>query len=476
MSIVFIIATKHNIPVPQRSTMTTRGMPRCSNCGAATPEKPRFTDAPSPFRGLIAVNGAASGPDLIHYLQGVRVDILAQEETIRRAKVALEDAIGEKKRLQSIVDSHVGLMSAFRSFPPEVLTQIFHLAAVSRPDEPKDVSEVFDDLWKIAAVCRLWRSTVLSNPSLWASFSLYTGDVLSEKLETVLNRSCEAGMSIGIQESPFFFPRLGFLVERVFRTSHRWKRVWIQTSTADECSYAQIRGRLPLLEQLSLSADFDTFPWDTFLAFENAPRLREVVLGHGISPDCKRLALPWSQITSLYMNHAVEVADVRAVLSMTPNLQSLSFQHNHQRSNDWEPKRKEDIVTCTSLQSINVHDAAFFQTVTFPAVEEIDLEIHRTFNGVEDKNAWVDIFHDFLDRSGSPVKKLRLEIDEASPDYKRLLTNAFRLTHLDITVSSLSTATNLFRVLVLKRNKTSVLPQLQYLNLLWPRLGKPAHL
>ncbi len=96
-------------------------------------------------------------------------------------------------------------------------------------------------------------------------------------------------------------------------------------------------------------------------------------------------------------------------------------------------------------------------------MEEIDLEIYRAFYGVEDKNAWVDILHDFLDRSGSPVKKLRLEIDEPCPDYERLLNHAFRLTHLDITVSSLSTATTLFRVLALKGNKANVLPQLQYL-------------
>ncbi|KAK0484704.1 hypothetical protein IW261DRAFT_1560387 [Armillaria novae-zelandiae] len=444
--------------------MTTRRVPRCSNCGAATLKKPRFTDAPSPFRDLIAVNGAASGPELIHYLQGVHADILAQDETIRRVKVALEDAISEKDRLQRIADSHVGLMSAFRSFPPEVLAQIFHLAAVSRPNEqPKHITQVFNALWKIGAVCRLWRSIVLSNPSLWACFSFSTGDVLSTKLETVLDRSREAGLSIAFQESPFFFPQWDCL-ERVLSTCHRWRRVWIQTSATNACPYAQIRDQLPLLEQLSLSADYDTFPWDSFLAFENAPRLREVVLGHGISPECNRLALPWSQITSLHMNHAVEAADVRAVLSMTPNLRCLSFRpYKYKRINDWEPKSKEDIVKCTSLQSLNVHDAAFLRTVTFPAVEEIDLEIYHAFYDVKDKNAWVDIFHDFLGRSGSPVKTLRLEIGEPCPDYGKLLNNAFRLTHLDITVSSLSTATALFRVLALNGDKTNVLPQLQYL-------------
>ncbi|KAK0451792.1 hypothetical protein EV421DRAFT_1773077 [Armillaria borealis] len=452
--------------------MTTRRVPRCSNCGAATPKKPRFTDAPSPFRNLIAVNGAASGPELSHYLQGVHADIFAQDETIRLAKAALEEALGEKDRLQRIADSHVGLMSAFRSFPPEVLSQIFHLAAVSRPNEqPKNITRVFNALWKIGAVCRLWRSIVLSNPSLWACFSFCTGDVLSTKLDTVLDRSREAGMSIAIQESPFYSPRDS--LERVLRTSHRWKRVWIQTSAVDASPYAQIRDRLPLLEQLSLSTDYDAFQWDSFLAFENAPRLREVVLGRGISPACKRLALPWSQITSLHMNHAVEVADVRAVLSMTSNLRSLSFQHNYKRSNDWKPKSNEDIVTCTSLQSVNVHDAAFLRTVTFPAVEDIHLEIYWAFYGLEDINAWVDIVHDFLDRSGSPVKKLRLVIYETCPYYDRLLNNAFRLTHLDITVSSLSTATMLFQVLALKRNKTNVLPQLQYLKVKAAEVTQP---
>ncbi|KAK0205378.1 hypothetical protein DFS33DRAFT_1327818 [Desarmillaria ectypa] len=455
--------------------MITKRVPRCPNCDAVTPTKTRFTDIPSPFRDLIAVNGAASGSQLSCYLQGVRADISAQHDTIRRIKIAFKEAQDERDRLQRIADSHVGLMSAFRKFPPEILTQIFQLAVASPPGEqPKGIMQVFESLWRIGAVCGLWRSIVLSNPPLWACFTIGFSSIKSVMplLETVLDRSREARMTIAIRGN-IWYSQENYVLERVLRTSHRWKRAWVESSEADVGYYTQIRGQLPLLEQLSLSAAYDVFPWEDFRAFENAPRLREVILGLGISPACHRLALPWSQITSLYMRHAVEVADVRAVLSMTPNLQSLSFQHNHGRVNDWEPKSKEDIVTCVSLQSVKAHDAGFFQTVKFPAMEEIDLAIYGELDGVEGENVWVDIFHDFLDRSCSPAKKLRLQIGEVFSNYERVFNNAFRLTHLDITVSSLAAAAMLFRVLVLTEDKTNVLPQLQCLKAKAVEVKKP---
>ncbi|KAK0469101.1 uncharacterized protein EV420DRAFT_8559 [Desarmillaria tabescens] len=454
--------------------MAIRRVVRCPNCDAATPKKPRFTDAPSPFRDLIAVNGAACGSQLDHYLQGVRADISAQDETIGRIEIALREAQDERNHLQRIADSHIGLMSAFRRFPPEILAQVFQSAVASPPDEqPKGIFQVFQGLWRIGSVCRLWRSTVLSNPSLWACFTIGFGsrDTVS-LLETVLVRSREAGMTVAIRGS-VWHSHENYTLKRVLGTSHRWKRVWIEVCSADAGYYEQIRGRLPLLEQLSLSAAYNRFPGEDFRAFENAPRLRKVALGLGISPACHRLVLPWSQITSLYMRHSVETSDVRAVLSMTPNLRSLSFQHSYGHVNDWEPKSKEDTVTCVSLQSITVHDTGFFQTVTFPVAEEINLATYEELDGLEGERSWVDIFHDFLDRSGSPVKKLKLYIREISPNYERMLYNAFRLTHLDITVSSLAAAGMLFRVLVLTGDKTNVLPQLQCMKAKAVEVTKP---
>ncbi|KAG7442843.1 uncharacterized protein BT62DRAFT_360073 [Guyanagaster necrorhizus] len=428
--------------------MANKRVPHCPDCGVATPKKLRFTDAPSPFRDLIAVNGIASRSEVEYYLQGVHNDISAQDDTIRRIKAALTEAENERKRLQWLADSHIALTSAFRKFPPEILTQIFHLVVASPPGErPDGIKQVFKGLWNIGAVCRLWRSIVLANPSLWASFTIEDSGSRSlvSLLDTLLDRSCEVGMTIAIRGSIW---REKHVLERAFCTSHRWKRAWIEFSYMDEVSYDQIRGRLPLLEQLSLSAMMfaEAFSWGDFRVFEDAPRLREVVLGAGI-PPAWRLLLPWSQITSLCMCHSVEVADLRAVLSIAPNLQSLSFQRIYGLDDDWEPKSEEDIVTCVSLQNIKVHEAALFRTVNLPSVQGIDLEISEdSLDGVNDEKTW-----------------LRLQINEVYSNFERMLNSVFRLTHLDITLSSLSAATMLFQMLVLKEDKTNVLPQLQCL-------------
>ncbi|SJL13811.1 uncharacterized protein ARMOST_17259 [Armillaria ostoyae] len=326
----------------------------CPACrfDVATPVT-RFTSTPSPFSILITTNGRVSPSDddlLSHYLQGVRADISAQDDVIRRIKSALTRAENEKNRLQGVFDSHAALRSPVRKCPPEVLTEIFH--------------------WTIA--------------------TLHNGNHL------------------GLRE---------------------------------------LNARLS-----KISAD--------------APQLRALVLDGNI--PVQTLALPWTQIISLDINYVIDRDDLSAVLSMTPNLQVLTLEYDevNRRTDGWKSRKSEDIVTCPSLRRVHVTDLALFQSFNFPSLEELSLRllgVAPDWLGRKDDKKMADIFHGFLERSGSPIKKLKLEDTADVPDFPRTFHMAFRLVDLDITLPDPATAALFFRALLSTGDKTDVLPELRSL-------------
>ncbi len=333
----------------------------CPACGVdvATPVVTRFTDTASPFLILISKNEIVSTSDeelLSHYLQGVQADISAQNDVIQRIKSALMRAENEKNRLQGVFDSHSALRSSFRRCPPEILTEIFHCTIATPLDDiPLSLRELSARLSRVSAVCRLWRTTVLSSPSLWARFRLLGSENQGSMplLQTVLDHSREASLSIychsmyGVNKGEHAFLR------RVLGTSQRWKQAWIELGKSNIDIYAQIRGWPPKLEWLELSVHrhFDDIEWSgpRFDAFEDAPQLRALALDGSI--PVLTLALPWTQIISLHINYTIDRDNLCAVLSMIPDLQvlTLDYQEVDSRTDGWKPKKSEDIVTCPSL-------------------------------------------------------------------------------------------------------------------------------
>ncbi|PBK99923.1 hypothetical protein ARMGADRAFT_523806 [Armillaria gallica] len=441
----------------------------CPACGfdIARPVT-RFTSAPSPYFALITANGIVPTSDddlLSHYLQGVRADISTQDDVIRCIKSALTRAENEKNRLQGVFDSHTALRPPFRRCPPEVLTEIFHWA-ITTPlnDNHLHLRELNAKLSKISAVCRLWGTTVLSSPSLWARFCLLGSgnEGLTPLLQTVLDRSHETSLCIcfhsmfdvNIEEDAFLRRALG--------TSPRWKGARIELGDDGTDVYAQIRGQLPRLEWLELDYDFnDVSPsGPRFDAFEDTPQLRALALDGSI--PVQTLALPWTQIISLDINYAIDRDDLCAVLSMTPNLQVLTLDYDEV----WNPKKSKDIVTCPSLRRVHVTDLPLFRSFNFPSLEELFvnvLGVASEWLAKTDDKKTEDIFHDFLERSGSPIKKLKLEATTDVPDFPRTFDMAFRLVDLDIMLPDPATAALFFRALLSRGDKTDVLPELRSL-------------
>ncbi|KAK0486466.1 hypothetical protein IW261DRAFT_798560 [Armillaria novae-zelandiae] len=459
-------------------TSTNKASECCALCTI-----PRWltADNPSPFHDLISVNGVASAEDanlIDDYLQKVHGEL-------QRLDAILKEVQEKKIRLQSIADSHSALISSFRKFPPEVLATIFqHTIVIPPPRDqspwlPGNMTRVYAALCTLGSVCRDWRATVMSTPSLWAYFSVVLrtdrDDGCENKLpllKIMLDRSRDADLSIGLSvwiDTPFDEEiTLRALLECLLPTSCRWKSASIHIDSEDESEsedlYQQIQGRLPLLERLelcSIDPDSSNIIWDHFRAFKYAPRLRELTLGEGLSP-VQRFPLPWSQITCLYINHHITPDDLCAVFSITPNLQSLrlSEQDEEGDTSTWNPDESSVFIVCPTLRHLDVADPALLRAAALPSLEEMSIgflsaDAEQEGDGKDGK----DLLYDFLYRSQCPMRKLTIQLGEDLDDFARVFDQASRLTCLDIALHTIVSAYDLFNALV----TTELLPQLQSL-------------
>ncbi|KAK0226588.1 hypothetical protein IW262DRAFT_777488 [Armillaria fumosa] len=436
-----------------------------------------LTDNPSPFSDLISVNGVASAEDtdLVNdYLKKVHGEI-------QRLDAILKEVQEKKIRLQSIADSHSALISSFRKFPPEVLATIFqHAIAIPPPRDqspwlPGDMTRVYAALCTLGSVCRDWRATVMSTPSLWGHLNVVLRTDRNDECENqvpllkiMLDRSRDADLSIGlsvwIDDAVDEQITLRALLECLLPTSHRWKSASIGIGSEDDSGdlYQQIHGRLPLLKRLELcSINSSNVFWDYFRAFEDAPRLRELALGEGLSP-VQKFPLPWSQITCLYINHHITPDDLYAVVSITPNLQSLrlSEQDEEGDTSNWEPDESDVFIVCSTLRHLDVADPALLRAAALPSLEKMSIGFLSARAEREgDHKQGKDLFYDFLYRSQCPMRKLTIQLGKNLDDFARIFHQASRLTCLDIALHSVDSAYDLFDVLV----TTELLPQLQSL-------------
>ncbi|KAK0223892.1 hypothetical protein IW262DRAFT_862807 [Armillaria fumosa] len=287
-------------------------------------------------------------------------------------------------------------------------------------------------------------------------------------LQTVLDRSCQASLII---TWPFMYgvseEEERALLGCVMSTCQRWKHIRIELVEDYQDIYEQIRGRISELERLELSGEdmTDTLGYGpNFDCFGDAPKLRTLTLSYGIFPV--QLTLPWAQITSLHIDRRMNMDDFSWVLSMTHNLQFLSMSPQSDGCTEyWEPERMEDIVTHSSLRRIDSWDGALLRAYSFPSLEELAMGAFRERDASVDSDRSAEVvFRDFLRRSGSSMKKLKLGfLTNRSIDFEVMFKKAFRLTHLDIVLPGCpGTAVRFFQTLVPTGGR-DVLPELQIL-------------
>ncbi|KAJ7152329.1 hypothetical protein C8R46DRAFT_480152 [Mycena filopes] len=257
-------------------------------------------------------------------------EVAAIREALAEAQSQLDaeqhDAVqaAELRRDIAYLASQVAPM---RRLPSNILAAIFleppfggrvyrrSLAIVGRMTDP------------IAAVSHRWRSTALSTPQFWSTFSVSlsaTTDIL-EPLLLYLERSHNYPLYLKIWMKHSAQPN-EVILTHLLSTSERWSSLQLEIETQYLPLFDPVRGRLPLLEHLTLSGStridmsVGTANLKKTDGFELAPRLTR--LDFRIFLDLVP-ALPLHQLKLLSTSHSSV-----ALANRCPNLTTLICTEN----------------------------------------------------------------------------------------------------------------------------------------------------
>ena len=345
----------------------------------------------------------------------------------------------------TFIQMHQGMLSPVRRMPPELFQEIFFFAnGDPYYDDPSRDSNIVMS-WRLSQVCRTWRKISFSTSALWVHLPcialdrLYSRTIYFLKLLTeVLERSRGAPINLHI-----FAPRLVEahpVLDLLVGHSERW-RVFKLVATSSRLPLLRgIRGRLPLLEILSIWIIRHDPPFlvDCDL-FEIAPKLHYLDLN-----DCamERLILPVSQLTT-YKDRVGDSYDngyrnVQLVVTEATFLERLIIMNLVRTITI-------PLITLPSLVQLQVSFAywghhGILENLTLPAIEDL------TITDCHPRDPLISTLISMILRSDStcPLKRLALiETTNVGGELTTLLQLTPRLEYLSLPMPSVDDLRNL---------------------------------
>ncbi|KAF9523305.1 hypothetical protein CPB83DRAFT_739224, partial [Crepidotus variabilis] len=210
--------------------------------------------------------------------------------------------------------------------PIELLSEIFLLCVEDSMDDDNTIRIPLE----LSKICARWRSAAISNPHLWSKLSVQLEGQSSnrhpELVDTWLRRSAACPLTFYLFWENPPFDNTHPILEKILEHSERWRTMFFYLPYRAFASFQRIRGRLPMLMNLSLgTADDGPLPPHSRQAsldmFELAPRLRSLECVN-ISPTMFKF--PWAQLQDipLLSGNIVECLDV---LDRSKRLSKLSY-------------------------------------------------------------------------------------------------------------------------------------------------------
>ncbi|KAF7974812.1 hypothetical protein HWV62_11157 [Athelia sp. TMB] len=162
--------------------------------------------------------------------------------------------------------------------------------------------------YSLVAVCRFWRAVGVATPRLWSYLTLDIDtecpEGYYESMAAWLSRSGNCALSLD-----FTFPnddrtpadvQLHPVFQLAVRHSHRWEEVQIHSDFSEPSlhSFACIKGKIPLLQSLTVILAYEHNMRGGADGFVDAPRLRQYYL-HDCESKMEVLKVPWGSLTKL---------------------------------------------------------------------------------------------------------------------------------------------------------------------------------
>ncbi|PPQ89466.1 hypothetical protein CVT25_011992 [Psilocybe cyanescens] len=188
------------------------------------------------------------------------------------------------------VRQHVGVVSAVRKLPTEILQEIFlWVTQISQRRSSSVRLRHFDAPWELGQICQSWRTISLDLPFLWNRLPTVYLDSSSTRtklqvqyVNELLRRSRGVPLDVGIGVDGFN-GKTHPIIDILCQHAERWETAALSLRCKAFDGLRSIRGRLSALETIALSDPFSELPWteETFDCFEIAPLLTTVRLdGH----------------------------------------------------------------------------------------------------------------------------------------------------------------------------------------------------
>ncbi|KAJ7670319.1 hypothetical protein B0H17DRAFT_1086024 [Mycena rosella] len=221
----------------------------------------------------------------------------------------------ERQTLQAESDS---IIYPVLSLPTEMTVEVFR-RCVSPSSKPRP--SPFHAPLILGQICRQWRQIALHTPALWQALE-FDGDLASvEILKLWLSRTGNSPLSYYLHSTTP--SRAGALIDASILHSHQWQDIsfGLPMSSFLELDMRRRSFLLPILWTISFEihqrGDEDAVETITI---QNAPLLHEAHIS--TFPDIK-FDIPSQNLTSLVLQHSVDVVECLALLRKCPKLAHL---------------------------------------------------------------------------------------------------------------------------------------------------------
>lgn len=245
------------------------------------------------------------------------------DDEVERLQTMLNNLKIKRRYLCKFSKVHTTILSPFRRFPPEILTDIFHHVVSDYVVDPN----VTRGIWLLGRVCSYWRSVLLSSPSLWSNFQIdavYPSQNSPIAVAELLSRSGTSPLSFKLNiphGAHLDIDKLLSVVRILTTASRRWCTVHLGFVRQPLLPIlGNMLGRVPMLTDLTYRGDSTPPIW-----LMGAPSLRKVNIrflvslksgGSYLSPTSY---LPCSQLRMCYVNF-LTLRQELDLLRCSPNL------------------------------------------------------------------------------------------------------------------------------------------------------------
>ncbi|KAJ7630176.1 hypothetical protein FB45DRAFT_1027412 [Roridomyces roridus] len=280
------------------------------------------------------------------------------------------------------------------TLPPEIMGEIFshyvenpHIGYTQDPGRGPLL---------LASVCRSWREICLSIHPFWSNLRIFPPrvglDAFLSRTECWLSRAGDEPLDLEISRSASTQAVLSFLSRR--STQLRTLKLALDATLAN----AEMAGRLPLLEKLSIGTSMDhQHDWPIMTCFRDTPSLREVQLSIA-SP--RWISLPWSQLLSLELT-TTNLFNGLEVLRQTQDLRALTvYLTNRTIYTSRDDPRPLILAHLRTLNFLYSGDGLLLDHLTLPALESLQC----SYLNDEGANRLMSL----ASRSSWPLRRIRL--------------------------------------------------------------------